>query len=705
MRSTRLILLVSFALTGCGDGDTTAAVAPSGPAGQAGSAGSTSNAGRGGATAGGSAGSGAGTAGTASGGTQGSTAGAGGTSGPGGSSTGGSASAGASGGEPGGAAGTNGGTGGTSIGGSGGANAGAAGGSAGTGGASAGGTSAGGKGGSAGNGGQGTKDPHVVAELGPKDDPDVAPKGPSTCAAPKKGDGKKTKAIPSEFIARAYIEATGALPPQTSWNIRLATFAQNGCTAENLQAVIDLFKAPAFQALPYSIEERGSALFRAALGREIDAANLASLKKKLTDDPDGWCDYVSFIQGTDSFMANVDDYCSETKTNYHFETAAPIAIHGIVGDDALQNALNKAKKGEIVELAQGVLVNCEHTITVPPGVTLRTRGLSGTSGRQTPARMARLVRSSRFEGPLLKPQAGATVSHLFLDGRRTAFPPLPKLPDGKENPGNTMGQNVFTEPSGGARTTVSYLRSDNPSSGQNIRLGSWPGLICKGGALAEHNLVVNAANDNRFNNGNGPIWSDGIFTHCEHSIVRDNEVLDASDVALISFVSENGEQHSLIEDNQVLLAGNDAFGGLVVDPWTGFRCKYATCDFSSMKFSGNILWTGPKNRFVFGISTSSSPWSFISDPTIGKGHGVTQGGTFVGTTSGASRVTLQNAIYIANMKSVTVNGNWNPALIDFVDAAGAFPKNNCGKHATVVNSSKASGTWQTASELDLTDCL
>jgi hypothetical protein len=652
--------------------DPTADASGTGASGAMGGHGSA--AGKGSATANGGAGAGATGGGSSPGGAAGSggsgvagagaaAAGAGGAGGAGASGSGGAAGAGSAGSAGGAGKGGVGGQGGVGMGGQ--AGAGAA--------------------GQAGAGG----DPNVVKVLGQPTDPVAAKVGPTSCAGPKQGDGAKTTVVPSEFLARVIVEATGALPGQATWNNQSYTLYKDGCSAASLQAIVDRFKSKEFQSLPYSIEERGSLLFRAALGREIDAQNLKSLQDKLAADPDGWCGYVSFIESTFSFFANVDDLCSTTKPNYHFEKAAPIALHGEVDEKTLQKALSAAKKGQIVELSQASLVVLHQTLVIPPGVTLRTRGLSGEKGRATHGRMARLVRGSGFSAELVRVREGAAVSHLFLDGRRTAF-------------AGGLGPNVFTDPSTTTATEVSYLRSDNPAGAQNLRIGSAHGTICTGGAEVWGNLVLNSANDNRLP---GSIWSDGIFVHCENANVHDNEILDASDVALIAFVSENGEQHSVISENRVLLAGNDAFGGLVVDPWTGFRCGYQTCDFSKMRFEKNILWTGTRSRFVFGISTSSSPWSFISDPDKGKLHGVTQGGSFVGNHSGSSHVRLQNAIYVANMKNATVTGNWNGELIDFLDPAGSVPKNQCPKGATIFNGSKASGTIQAHTDGDRTDCL
>lgn len=521
------------------------------------------------------------------------------------------------------------------------------------------------------------------------------PTKPVGCPALPTLGGATQKKVPAAWIARNFVEALGRLPTHDEWNFTLAATGSS-CNADALKGVAALYNSEAFLALPYTARERGLAMYRGLIAHDPRVDELDRLAAYQEARPDGLCDAIRFLITSQQFSAHAATICSPKLANYHYEKGFPAVGAGEPYPEAeLRSALDAAEPGDEVTLPRGAWVQVRSPLLVKRGVTLRTEGLGNATGGgaadvQAYARYARLIRAGSYKGPIVQVKEGGHLDALWLDGRIADYANV--TGDDK------LGPNVFTEPTVNEGSSVTHLRSDNPASAQNLRIGSYAGKECKHEMLVERNLVVNSGNDNRAS-GPRPIWSDGIFTHCETSTVRENEVLDASDVALILFVSENGKQRSVISNNRVLSAGNDAFGGLVIDTWNGFRCDFAPCDFAGAGFEDNVLWSGPNTRFVFALSTASAPWSFI------PGHGTARGARFIGNSSGEARIRTQVPLYGAHLLDADVRGNWDGKLIDYVDPAGSVPLNRCAKSAALVERSSTSGHFQPAASGSRTDCI
>lgn len=516
------------------------------------------------------------------------------------------------------------------------------------------------------------------------------PTAPVACPALPILGGAVTGKTPAEWFARNFAEALGRLPSQDEWNFSLAA-AANTCSADSLKAAASLYNSDEFLALPYNARERSLAMYRGLIGHDPSADELDRFAAWQDAKPDGLCETIAYLVRSQQFASHTKDICSPALANYHYEKGFPaIGAGEKLPEATLREWLAAAKSGDVVELPRGAWVEVTSPLRVPTGVTLRTEGMTTIEDRRAYARMARLIRKSSFRGPIVQTQEGATLETVWLDGRIADFAHVTD----KE----LLGPNVFTDPTVAAASAVRFIRTDNPASAQNIRVGSYNKKVCTKPMTVNGNFVVNSGNDNRVS-GPRPIWSDGVFVHCETSVVEDNEVLDPSDVGLILFVSENGKQRSTITNNRVLSAGNDAFGGLVIDTWTGFRCNFEPCDFSGAGFTDNILWSGPNTRFVFAISTASSPWSFI------PGHGTARGAKFIHNTSGKSRIRTQVTFYGAHLLNATVDKNWDGKLIDNVGPAGSVPANRCAIGATLVEKATTSGSFQAHANASRTDCI
>jgi hypothetical protein len=497
-----------------------------------------------------------------------------------------------------------------------------------------------------------------------------------------------TAKVPAEFIARTYVEAFGRIPDQGGWNYYTSYFSTNGCSAATLRTVTSFFKNTEFLNLGYTHAQKVLALYRGALGREPDSSGFSSFKSRL-DSGTPWSQLVDEMAASAEYVSNATVICDPSLANYHTEgSKPPLPITTTVSQASLQASLDATPAGGTVTLPESALVLLTSSLIIPPGVKLATAGVTGLTGRLRYAKMARLVRNGTFATPLVRVRAGGALENVWLDGRLAYF-----------GVKSADGQNVLTEPAATTATSIKWIRSDNPSGPQNLRFaGSTLTNGCAAGTAATENLVINWSNDNRLS---GAKWTDGIFTLCENAVVTGNEVIDASDVALIAFFSENSTpQHSKFYGNKILNAGNDAFAGLGTDPWAGAAGSCAgDCNFTGTTFDGNTLWTGPHTRFVIGIGAGTRAWSFITT------HGNGRGARYTNNTSGESRVRVQLAIYISGMLDVYFSGNWNGALIDYVTAP-AIPANSCGIGATLANMpTYASGTMQGAVAANRDNCI
>ena len=495
--------------------------------------------------------------------------------------------------------------------------------------------------------------------------------------------------VPAEYIARTFLDAYGRIPDQPTWNAAIAYFQAHKCGVPTLRVMTDFYKSKEFLALPYTHRERVLALYLGALGREPDASGFNHYVQQLDSGAIDWCSVVDEVEVSAEYAAHAATICSPTKTNYHYESAAaPIAIMTSITSASLNAQLAAAKPGQTVTIPEATLVITDATIVVPKGVTLATSGVTGLAGRESYARMARLVRHSAFSGPVVELEPGARLRNVWVSGRHGA---LNK---------SANSYNVFTVAAPTKATSIEWVRSDNPIAGQNFRFdGSTTKDGCAAGTTANENLIFNGANDNHLP---GAQWADGVFTLCENAHITNNEVVDASDVALIAFFSLNQTpQHSLFQHNRVLSAGNDTFGGLVTDPFKSeskLGCTAGVCDFTGTRFDSNVLFSGPNTHYVIGISAGTRAWSFISP------HGQAKGATWTNTTSGSSRVRVQIAIYVSGMSNATLTGNWNPNLIDYVHTPST-PANSCGIGAALANFAHASGSLQGAVQADRDNCI
>lgn len=428
--------------------------------------------------------------------------------------------------------------------------------------------------------------------------------------------------VPSQWIAKIYSEGLGRAPDPGAWANMVAYFTANGCSASTLaQQGEPIYLSSEFSHLGYGNAARLLALYRGALDREPDTS--------------GYNHYLGLLRSGTSWKTIVDDFFTSsefsgdaatfcTEGSYSFGSGPAIAIplgQGCSGtfcftggtQAQLQTMLNKAATTKAtVTLAQQVVVPITTVRTVgpprprpvglniPPGVTLTT---AGSPSPNQYAEMGRLVRAA------------------------------------------SVGTAAVVEVEGGAGATVSSDRLSNAVGFTNLHsLGTGESLPCTSTTITGN--LVTAYSSSHTNQD----WSDGISVGCEHATVKNNTVIDATDVGIVLFRAYPAVQKSTVAGNTILNAGNPAFGGIVADP-------LATSPNNSPSFAGssinhNTLWTGPGAYYHIGLSIGTAAW--FPSPNIGTGASFTDNSVTGSVTEGLAVSGMLNATATGNTLNVTL---------------------------------------------------
>lgn len=509
----------------------------------------------------------------------------------------------------------------------------------------------------------------------------VAVTGPAPASA-------ATGYVPAQFIAKQYTEALGRMPDQPGWQGASGWFTEHGCTASSLASYGEsFFSSSEYANLGYDDSAQLVTLYRAALNREPDPAGFANWTQQL-DGGLSWTTVVQKFYTSGEFTALVPRICSGvvdgSGSSYYFGTqpamAVPTSGAGFTGTQAqLQAALDATPVGGTVALARRALVTLTAPLTVPAGVTLTT---TGAPNPRHYAELGRLVRASTFNDRLVKVEGGARLANVWVDGAR-----------GNPDTWNAARDNIFTY--GGSGTAVTGNRITDSQGPSNLYLlGSFDGYPC-GAETVSGNLITAYASDHYANSD----WTDGISDSCEHATITGNQVVDATDVAIVVYrETTSTAQHSVVRDNQVLSAGNSMYGGLAIDPlYEGDGGAAKTFDFSDSTIDGNQLWSGPDTHFDIGIANGTRAW-FAGHTGITADTGT--GASVTNNSTGSLTARVQTGIAVNGMLGTTVSGN---SLSLTHISAGRCPKVD---YAAEITAKYASGTFNpTPTDTSFDGCI
>lgn len=437
---------------------------------------------------------------------------------------------------------------------------------------------------------------------------------------------------PGQFIAKMYTEALGRIPDQTGWLFYVNGFANQGCSTYTLrQYGKTFFRSAEFHARGYGNAEKLLTLYRGALNREPDPTSFNDRVGRLNAGTTSWNSMVDEVFGLLEFSSKTSAVCSTSNPSYSFGNQAVWQVLSPTGSgyqgglgSELQALLNAAPNGSTVWLAQHAVVYLTTTLDIPNNVTLATTGLPAPTHY---ASQARLVRASNFNGPLIVMRTRSKLKNVWVTGQR-------QVHGFKSN-----GPNFLIR--GGTGSEISGARIENPAGASNVvAWGSADGYPCTSTTLA-NNLVTSYASSHY-----NALWADGFTIACENALVANNEVVDASDVAVVLFRSYPAVQRSIVRDNRILNAGNSSYGGLVFDGWT----DDFTSDFTGAEIRNNLIWTGPYAHYDVALSVGTRPW-------FGNSVGMGVGAAMLNNSSGSSKINADLGIAVSGMFFAEVTGN------------------------------------------------
>jgi hypothetical protein len=192
-------------------------------------------------------------------------------------------------------------------------------------------------------------------------------------------------------------------------------------------------------------------------------------------------------------------------------------------------------------------------------------------------------------------------------------------------------------------------------------------------------------------------WTDGVSDNCEGATISGNQIVDATDVAIVVYRNTTGSaQHSVVTGNYVLSAGNSMYGGLGFDPlYEPAGATAQTFPFTGGELTGNTMWSGPDSHFDIGITDGSRAW-FAGTYTADAGTGA----SITGNTTGTLSARVQTGVAVNGMLDTTVSGN----DLTFSHVATG----TCAKvdYAAELSGGHASGTFDPQpADVDLDGCV
>jgi hypothetical protein len=502
-------------------------------------------------------------------------------------------------------------------------------------------------------------------------------------------------AVPGQYIAKMYTETLGRAPDPTAWNTASGYFETNGCgptTLRNWGA--PFFSSAEFKTLEYDNAATALLLYRAIFNREPDPRGYSHYLA-LLDSGTRLNTIVSLFYSSSEFSALARYICSAG--SYSFATlGSGLAIriptprtggYDNVTEAQLQALLDSAAAGSAVYLTQQSVVYLTEPLVIPAGVTLATYGMPTPHQH---AKMARLVRAAAFASPMVQinldsdPNPAGMLKNIWVDGQRGSS-------------SNYVHGAINIEIYGGTGAVVDANFIDNSLGWSNVHsYGSVDGRPCGGNTVT--NNVITAYSGSHY----GGNYTDGLSIGCENTLVRGNQILDATDVGIVVFTAAPATQKSLITGNTVVSAGNSSFGALAFDPlWS--PAYPVNADFTGASFANNILWSSPDTHFIIGLAIGSRPWygTHVAINGVASTGNIGYGASATGNTTAGVLTNFGGAITVSGMDSATVQSN------AFRSRAIPHAWTNCpiGNVLASVSAGLASGSLQGYADIEVNGCM
>jgi len=205
-----------------------------------------------------------------------------------------------------------------------------------------------------------------------------------------------------------------------------------------------------------------------------------------------------------------------------------------------------------------------------------------TAGARFPFEFARLRLSDRLETQLINAKGvkGASMAHLILDGARYEFS-IPR-PRSEGGPDSAL---AFFGGKGGDGQIVRECVFVNPRSWSTLKVHEGAADV-----LIENNIVLGAGSDCRGNGrdaAEGRVkWGDGITFAARDSMIRNNLIIDPTDVGMVLF----GSPGTTAEKNVVAAVSRESLGGVnLVDPIRYYQMSDHETDYRGVHVKDNLV--------------------------------------------------------------------------------------------------------------------
>jgi hypothetical protein len=467
-----------------------------------------------------------------------------------------------------------------------------------------------------------------------------------------------TTKIPDQFIAKMYTEVLGRAPDPSGWSFHRSSFAGTGCDAASLAGKVrEFFGTAEFGARGYDNAEKMLVAYRAILNREADTTGLNTNRVRL-DTGTPLTTIIDEMLASPEFTGLATIICNTSTAGYGFDDSGqpvdlPNVGTGFRGTQAqLQALLDATPPGGTVTLARHTVIRLSSSLFIPGGVTLTT---AGAPSKQSYAAMARLTREPGWVGPSVQLVGSAKLDRVWASGAR-----------GRESGWNRDRATVLML--GGDGTAVVSSRLSEPSGASSLRsAGTGDGLPCFDNVVRD-NLVTSYTAE-----FTSVRQSDGLSIGCEDTLVQNNAVIDATDVAIVVFpVSATVPQASRVTGNTVIHAGISAQGSIAVDSLfasAGDAPGTASRSFVGGSIDGNTLWMGGSVTAQIAVSVGGRPWYGSNGLTF-------TGGSVTGNTSAGLPVRAASIIAVSGALNTTVSNNSFTSVL--IPSASPCPSQSFG---------------------------
>lgn len=330
-------------------------------------------------------------------------------------------------------------------------------------------------------------------------------------------------------------------------------------------------------------------------------------------------------------------------------------------EDDLRLLIGSAEEGTTIKFASSV-IELQYPLYIPKNVHVTSfidspgidysKGIDSSITPEEYQSMARFVRSPKsIKGPMIILESGSSLSRVWVDGQRNSV----------DNP-KFKPENINVITTGGNGTVVSFNRLDNSLGFSTLTTAGEINEVPRAkNTVLEGNFIDATYSNHAYK------WTDGISNGGEDVVIKNNTIVNATDVGIVSFalnLSPNNSQNSKIIGNKIINLVNSAYGALASDgvykeidlPGGGRERLPGSKPFETkanaieLTFDHNTLWNSKGTHYDIAISIGTRAW-------FGEGSLSINGGTFTNNSSEGQQVRAGAGIVVSGAHNVIASGN------------------------------------------------